>query len=145
MVPCCQRKKQNWDEVNKLLHAELLTLRAKHSDLESRQAIDYRVTLVTSIIQKLISNTIPNANPSRYAKTYWTYQCSEAVKNARRARREWKKIGTEESCIEYQKSTSKEKAQIKRAKTIRWRLAVVEATKDPGKIRKLAKWAEKDP
>ncbi|KAI0990728.1 hypothetical protein K3495_g17459, partial [Podosphaera aphanis] len=83
--------------------------------------------------------------PSRFAKPYWNTQCSEAVKDTRKARRKWKKLSTEESWIEYQKTTSKKKAQIKRAKTIGWRAAVSEASHDPTKIWKLAKWAKKDP
>ncbi|KAI1001176.1 hypothetical protein K3495_g7023 [Podosphaera aphanis] len=142
--PCTQWKKADWDVVNKRLTAKLSEMRAKNSVLDSRQAIDQRVTSITKVIQNIVKESIPIARPSQYAKPYWTTQCSEAVKNTRKARRRWKHLGTEESWVEYQKTTSRKKAQIKRAKTIGWRAAVSEASRNPTKIWKLAKWARKD-
>ncbi|KAI0997975.1 hypothetical protein K3495_g10215 [Podosphaera aphanis] len=89
-------------------------------------AIDQRVTSITKVIQNIVKEIIPIAKLSQYAKPYWTTQCSEAVKNIRKARR-------------------RKKAQIKRAKTIGWRAVVSEASRDPTKIWKLAKWVRKDP
>lgn len=91
IVPNRQWKRANWNEVNKTLNAEPVTLSAKYSDLNSRQTIDHGESLITSIIQKVIRDTIPNANPSRFAKPYWTYQCSEAAKETQKARRKCKK------------------------------------------------------
>ncbi|KAI1003707.1 hypothetical protein K3495_g4497 [Podosphaera aphanis] len=138
-------KKADSNEVNKRFSAKLLDLRAEYIPLNNRRAIDQRVVTITKAIQKTVEGTIPKAKPSRFAKSYWNAQCSEAVKDTRKARRKWKKLSTEESWIEYQKTTSKKKAQIKRAKTIGWRAAVSEASHDPTKIWKLAKWAKKDP
>lgn len=143
--PCPQWKKADWDEFNVRLDAKLMELKEYNFDLDSHEAIDQRVSSITKTIQKIIQEIIPIAKPSKFAKPYWTNQCSEAVKDTRKARRKWQSLGTEESWIEYQKSTSKKKAQIKRAKTIGWRAAVSEASRDPSKIWKLAKWARKDP
>ena len=139
-----QWKKADWDEFNKLLAIKLLELKAEDLCLDSQEAVDQRVTSITNVIQKIIQETIPKAKPSKFAKPYWTDQCSEAVKETRKARRNWKRLGTEESWIDYQKSTSRKKARIKKAKTIGWRAAVSEASRDPTKIWKLAKWARKD-
>ena len=114
-------------------------------NLDSRQTIDQRVVSITEAIQNIAKEIIPIAKPSKFAKPYWTTQCSEAVKDTRKARRAWKYRGTEKSWIEYQKATSRKKTQIKKAKTIGWRAAVSEASRDPTKIWKLAKWARKDP
>lgn len=143
--PRPQWKKANWDKFNKILVARLIELRNEEFYLDSRQAIDQRVLSITAAIQATIKETVPIAKPSKFSKPYWTTQCSEAVKATRKARRNWKRLGTDESWIEYQKSTSKKKAQIKRDKTIGWRAAVSEASRDPTKIWKLAKWARKDP
>lgn len=96
-VPYRQWKKANWEEFNKRLETGLIEMRANHEILDSRQIIDYRVTCTTETIQKIISQTMPYARPSRFAKPYWTTQRSEAVKETRKAWRKWKKVGTEES------------------------------------------------
>ncbi|KAI1002563.1 hypothetical protein K3495_g5635 [Podosphaera aphanis] len=129
--PRSQWKKADWNEVNKRLSAELLDLRAENIPLNSRQAIDQRVATITKAIQKMVEETIPKTKPSGFAKPYWNAQCSEAVKDTRKARRQWKNLGTEQSWIEYQKTTSKKKAQIKRAKIIGWRAPVSEVSRDP--------------
>ncbi|KAI0991245.1 hypothetical protein K3495_g16942, partial [Podosphaera aphanis] len=103
-VPRPQWKKADWNEVNKRLSAKLLDLRADNFPLNTRQAIDQRVATITKAIQKTVEETIPKAKPSRFAKPYWNTQCSEAVKDTRKARRKWKKLSTEESWIEYQKT-----------------------------------------
>ncbi|KAI1002023.1 hypothetical protein K3495_g6178 [Podosphaera aphanis] len=82
---------------------------------------------------------IPIARPSSFAKPYWTNECSKLVKDTRRTRRKWKKLGTEESWLDYLTSTSIKKAQIQKAKNIGWMATVSQAAQDPTKIWKLAK------
>ncbi|KAI1003131.1 hypothetical protein K3495_g5077 [Podosphaera aphanis] len=123
---------------------DVFKLKRGNSSLDSKEEIDQRVFLITKAIQKVIQETIPTAKPSKFAKPYWTSQCTDVVRETRKARRIWKTYGTEENWIKYQKASNKKKAQIKRDKTIGWRAAVSEASRDPTKIWKLAKWARKD-
>ncbi|KAI0992219.1 hypothetical protein K3495_g15967, partial [Podosphaera aphanis] len=139
-----QWKKADWEVTNRILAAKLRDLELEWLGLDSREMIDQRVVSITKAIQEMIKETIPKARPSSFAKPYWTTQCSEAVKDTRKARRKWKKLGTEESWLDYLRSTSTKKAQTKKAKNIGWRATVSEATQDPTKIWKLAKWARKD-
>ncbi|KAI0991930.1 hypothetical protein K3495_g16257, partial [Podosphaera aphanis] len=140
-----QWKKADWEVVNRILAAKIRGLERERLSLNSRETIDKRVISITEIIQATIEETIPRARPSSFAKPYWTSECSKAVKDTRKARRNWKMLGTEDSWIEYLTSTSVKKAQIRKAKNIGWRATVSEAAEDPTKIWKLAKWARKDP
>ncbi|KAI0995164.1 hypothetical protein K3495_g13016 [Podosphaera aphanis] len=102
-----------------------------------------RVTETTEAIQNLITELIPKAKPSKYAKPYWTKECSQVVKDARKARRRWTQLGTEDSWVEYNKATNRKKKQIKKDKVIGWRITVTEVSQDPKKMWKLAEWARK--
>ena len=143
--PRSQWKKADWEEVNRRLALKLRKLSTGHLELNSPESIDQRVSAITQAIKETIKETIPSARPSAFAKPYWTKECSEAVKEARKARRLWTRLGSEESWVEYQKSTNRKKSQIKKAKMIGWRAIVSEATNDPAKLWKLAKWAKKSP
>ncbi|KAI0997728.1 hypothetical protein K3495_g10462 [Podosphaera aphanis] len=57
----------------------------------------------------VVKTLIPRTKPSEFAKPYWTKECSEAVKQARKARRYWTQFKTEGSWIEYQKATNNKK------------------------------------
>lgn len=141
--PRPQWKKANWEQFKVHLEKNLQT--QTQPLLDTRQGIDQRVDQITGAIQLTVEAHIPAARPSQFAKGYWTRECSQAVKEARRARRVWTEQGTEESWIQYHQATSRKKKQIKRDKNQAWRVAVAEAAKDPKKIWKLGKWARKNP
>ncbi|KAI1002568.1 hypothetical protein K3495_g5639 [Podosphaera aphanis] len=112
--PPPQWKKADWNKVNTKLAAKLLELKRGNFFLDPKEAIDQRVSSITKAIQKIIQENIPTAKPSKFTKPYWISQCSEAVREIRKAKRNWKTYGTEESWIEYQKASNKKKAQKKR-------------------------------
>ncbi|KAI0991034.1 hypothetical protein K3495_g17153, partial [Podosphaera aphanis] len=105
--PPPQWKKADWNKVNTKLAAKLLEVKRGNFPLDSKEEIDQRVSLITKAIQKTIQETIPMAKPSKFAKPYWTRQCSEVVRETRKARRNWKTHGTEENWITYQKASNK--------------------------------------
>ncbi|KAI1000156.1 hypothetical protein K3495_g8039 [Podosphaera aphanis] len=146
--PPPQWKKADWNKLNTKLAAKLIELKRGNSFLDSKEEIDQRVSLITKAIQKIIQETIltakPTAKPSKFSKPYWASQRTKVVRQTRKARRNWKTYGAEENWIKYQKASNKKKVQIKRDKTIGWRAAVSEASRDPTKIWKLAKWTRKD-
>ncbi|KAI1005378.1 hypothetical protein K3495_g2839 [Podosphaera aphanis] len=139
-----QWKKADWDEVNKRLALQLLEKVGDNNQLKNREAIDRRLDTITNTVKDVVKTLIPRTKPSEFSIPYWTKECSEAVKQARKARRYWTQFKTEGSWIEYQKATNNKKRVIKKAKMIGWRAIVSEATNNPSKIWKLAKWAKKD-
>ena len=143
--PRHQWKSADWEKTNASLAGKLRQLRIGQIQLDSQEAIDEQVTAITRAIYETMEETIPKSRPSAHAKPYWTKDCSEAVKEARKARRNWTKYRSEESWIEYQKAMNWKKGQIRRAKNIGWRAVVSEATNDPSKLWKLTKWAKKTP
>ncbi|KAI0993834.1 hypothetical protein K3495_g14350, partial [Podosphaera aphanis] len=143
--PRPQWKKADWSSINQRLSAKLSPVTTNMRPLTSPAAIDQTITEITRAIQETVEELVPKSNPSPYAKPYWTEAFSQAVKATRKARREWTKNGTEESWIAYRKAANSKKSLIKKEKLRGWRVSVMEATKDPQKIWKLAKWARKDP
>ncbi|KAI0998161.1 hypothetical protein K3495_g10028 [Podosphaera aphanis] len=110
----------------------------------SKETIDQMVSNITAIINETVEQLIPKAKPSQFAKPYWTTECSRRVQEARSARRKWTQENSLESWIEYNKTTNRKKSQIRKDKMIGWRTTISEASKDPTKVWKLAKWAKKD-
>ncbi|KAI1005137.1 hypothetical protein K3495_g3081 [Podosphaera aphanis] len=133
----------DWEVVNKRLAENLMVTIKIDSQLLTIRDIDQRVVDITVAIQKTVDEVIPKEKPSRYAKPYWTKECTRLIKEARRARRRWTQQGTEDSWVAYNKTTNRKKVQIKRDKMIGWRALVSEVASDPTKIWKLAKWARK--
>lgn len=143
--PRLQWKKADWENTNARLAGKLRELRFGQYQPSSQQTIDEQATAITHAIQETMEETIPKSRPSPFAKPYWTKECSEAVKETRRARRQYTMYQTEESWIEYRKASNRKKNTIKKAKNIGWRAVVSEATSDPSKLWKLTKWAKKTP
>ncbi|KAI0996003.1 hypothetical protein K3495_g12178 [Podosphaera aphanis] len=143
--PRPQWKKVDWDALNKRIAMKLVDFPSNETSLTTPESIDLRVTQITRVIHESVEELVPKANRSRFSKPYWTTECTQVVKMARRARRRWTKQGTDESWIAYCKATNKKKGQIKEDKQIGWRAIVSESTNDPQKIWKLAKWARKNP
>lgn len=141
--PRPQWKKTDWEEVNRRLALKLKRLSTDHLELSSPESIDKRVSAITKAIHDTIKEAIPSARPSTFAKLYWTNECCETVKEARKARKLCTKLGSEESWVDYQKATNRKKSQIKKAKMIGWRATVSEATIDSEKLWRLVKLAKK--
>lgn len=93
--PRPQWKSTNWAQFKVHLERELQDQTQPH--LDTRQGIDQRVDQITEAIQATVKAHIPTAKPSQFAKGYWTRECSQAVKEARRARRVWTEQGIEDS------------------------------------------------
>ncbi|KAI0990708.1 hypothetical protein K3495_g17479, partial [Podosphaera aphanis] len=130
--------------INQILTAKLEDLTRRGDNLSSLEAIDQQTDAITKAVQETVEELVPKAKPSKFAKPYWTKECSQVVREARKARRQWTHQGTESSWVNYQKATNRKKKQIRKDKTIGWRVTVAEATQDPAKIWKLAKWARRD-
>ncbi|KAI0998166.1 hypothetical protein K3495_g10025 [Podosphaera aphanis] len=142
--PRPQWKKADWERINQILTAKLEDLTHRGDNLSSPEAIDQQTEAITKAVQETVEELVPKAKPSKFALSYWTKECSRVFREARKARRQWTHQGTESSCVNYQKATNRKKKQIRKDKTLVWRLTVAEATKDPAKIWKLAKWARRD-
>lgn len=85
--PRPQWKKANWDALNQEMETKLSKLPVYEPNLATSEAIDLRARQVTQIIQEIIEELVPKANPSRFSKPYRTTKCTQAIKKARKARR----------------------------------------------------------
>ena len=94
-------KRADWDKANLTLRSKLQALRVSDNLLDSEEAIDEQVKGITQAIQETIDESIPKSRPSKFAKPYWTKECSEAVKEALKARRYWTKAPSEDSWVQY--------------------------------------------
>lgn len=94
-----------------------------------------------TVIQNTVRDTIPLVKPSRWIRTGWSDECTEGVKRARRARREWVAHGSQEAYVSYRQAVNKKKRQIKRDSTLGWRRTVADIMRDPAKMWRLTKWA----
>ncbi|KAI0993220.1 hypothetical protein K3495_g14964 [Podosphaera aphanis] len=125
--PRPQWKEVDWNTLNQRITKKLDDLSFHDANLATSETIDLRVEQVTRAIQESVEELVPKANRSRFSKPYWTTK--------------W----TDESWVAYCKANNRKKGQIRKEKRIGWRAIVTEATNDPQKIWKLAKWARKNP
>ena len=79
--------------------------------LNSREAIDAYVDDLTNAIGVSIGAAVPWASPLEMAKPFWSKECHEAVKNARRAKRLWSESRSPATWAEYLRTCNKRKEQ----------------------------------
>lgn len=95
--PRLQWKGVDWEKTNARLAWKLREIRCGTDQPNSQDAIDEQTIAITQAIQETMKETISKCRPSPSAKLYWTKEYSEAVKDARRARRHWTMYRTEKS------------------------------------------------
>jgi hypothetical protein len=112
---------------------------SRHAD--ELEALDKTVVQLQTTIQETIHDTIPLVRPSRWIRTGWSDECTESIKQARRARREWVAHGSHESYVKYRQAVNEKKRQIKRDSMLGWRQTVADTMRDPAKMWRLTRWA----
>ena len=111
-------------------------------NLNSPEDIDNLTEKLAKAINDTIEVSIPWANFSGYSKSYWTDQCTEAVKSARKAKRVWKRLRTNEAWEAYKHARNHKRSILRRHKTEEHRQRVEEVANTGDGIWKIAKWAK---
>ena len=78
--PRPQWKKADWEEVNRRLALKLSRLSTNRLELNFSDSVYQRLSAITQAIKE----AIPTTRLSTFAKPYWTKECSEALKEARK-------------------------------------------------------------
>lgn len=110
--------------------------------LEDRENLDRFTEGIVQAIETAIDASTPWGNVTPYSKTYWTELCTQAVKEARREKRRWKRERSIESWETYQSARNRKRNVLRKHKTDEHRQRVVEASETPNGLWKIAKWAK---
>ena len=111
-------------------------------NLNCPREIDNFTEKLAQAINNAINVSTPWTKLSRYSKSYWTDQCTAAVKSARKAKRLWKRLRTDEAWEAYKRARNHKRSILRRHKTEEHRQRVEEAASSGDGIWKIAKWAK---
>ena len=134
-----QWKKADWDLVRDTIERNLAKIDLTPSVCNAD--VDRKAKSIQEAIQQTVEETIPKSRPSTFARAGWSTECTDRVRDTRRARRRWTENGREQDHAAYQTAVNEKKRQIRRDTTLAWRQIVEDITGDPRKMWKLAKWA----
>jgi exonuclease III len=134
-------KAAKWNLIQEQLKTDLQEM--EDWNLGTGAEIDLAIDKLTEILWRTAQTHTPEKKPSLYQQPYWTKECTEKVKEARKARRRWTQSHTQETWDKYQKACQDKKTQIRRDKQQEWRSTVGIVTQHPEQMWKLAKWARR--
>ena len=104
--------------------------------------IDREINNLTKIIVSAIDKSVPSKKVSQWSKEYWSQECSEAVKKARKAFHDWLRLDTAESYQLLQEAKREKKRIIRKSKRTAFQKTIKKALDNDEKIWRLAKWAK---
>lgn len=110
-------------------------------NLLDETAIDCSTLEIIRAIQAAIEESVPWEAPSVYATPGWTTECSEAIRQTKRAQRTWQRTRDQADWIEYRRQAARKSKVIRNAKRDEFRTKVRDITKQPQGLWRLAKWA----
>jgi exonuclease III len=108
----------------------------------SAPEIDEYVEKVQKFLQKVMNEAVPWANPSRYAKSFWSKECDDAVKETRRLRRTWSATQDQHDWTRYMRANDRKQKIIQKAKRANFRQEIEKVAGTPTGLWRLAKWAK---
>ena len=136
-----QIKRRAWKSINMTKIESLKNLAPPITHPINITEIDEAIKQLERFLNMLIEHTVPWAKPWNGAQTHWSRECSEAVAEARRLRREWSRTHQQQAWENYNEACKKKKKVIAHAKKTDFRRAVAAAAESRDGIWKLAKWA----
>ena len=110
-------------------------------ELTSRAQIDTYICALTQAFTNGIEASVPWQRGSQYARSYWSTECAEAVRETRRKYYDMLREATQESEEIHRHARSRKVATIRRAKQKEFREHIANATSTPQGVYRLAKWA----
>jgi exonuclease III len=110
-------------------------------ELMTRSQIDTYICELTQALTNGIDASVPWQKGSRYARSYWSPECAEAVRETRRKYYDMLRAATQESEELHRDARSRKVATIRKAKRKEFREYIAKATNTPQGVYRLAKWA----
>ena len=104
-------------------------------DLRTNEDLDRKVAQIHTAYLQAIDKSVPWTKPSKFANSFWTPECTEAVHYARQLR------NTRPGSQEYKNAVQTKRKVVRTTKTLYFRSKIHEATEDAKGIWRLAKWA----
>jgi hypothetical protein len=131
----------------KIVDKAVLSLRAKELDLfpkhhENCNDTDTGVDRLVTWIKEAVAQHIPLLNPAFFSVPWLSSELTELVRNARRARREYRRWPGAEAWRAHLNALSAIGSAIRKAKATHFNLAVADAARRRRGIWPLAKWSK---
>ena len=129
------RMRRAWKKIDEKLFFNALSSYAEElqsNQLTSRELVDNYVASLTQAINEGIEASTPVKKSSIYDKSFWTTECSDLVRSARRQRRIYTAQRTQAAWESYVKERNKKGNVIAKAKRAfhRERIREVEKSKE---------------
>jgi exonuclease III len=121
---------------------QALNDKVPNTQVETNEQIDTRVYEITQALQEAIDQGVPWARASPYAKDYWTEECNEAVREARRTYYGMLREATPYAEQRYKEARNRKIAVIRQHQRDSFRSQVAETTKDAQGAWGLMRWAK---
>lgn len=143
--PSPPQKRKMWKtmdskKINEFLASQLPQLNSL--PLNNTDELDNWLKAFLEICQQAITKFVRTSTPSKYSKSGWTADCSEAVAESRRAERAFHQDRCLKTWIERAKAVNRKKNTIRKWRRMHFRESVEKAIVD-GKAWKLARWSRK--
>jgi exonuclease III len=110
-------------------------------ELTSRSQIDTYICELTQALTNGIEASVPWQKGSQYARSHWSPECAEAVRETRKRYYDMLRTFTEESEELHRDARRRKVATIRKAKQKEFREHIAKATSTPQGVYRLAKWA----
>jgi exonuclease III len=106
-----------------------------------REQIDTYIHELTQTVTKGIDISVPWKRESPHARSFWSQECAEAVKETRKRYYEMLRSNTPESELLYKEARNRKVATIRKAKRQDFRANMAKITQTTEGIYRMAKWA----
>jgi Endonuclease-reverse transcriptase len=113
------RAKRLWKNLDIEVFLSVFDLEAsilENLSLDSRESIDYYITLLVKAIEKAIDLAVPLKKGSPYDKEFWTKECTEAVQQTRALRRLYTRNPTSQNWNNFTKQRNTKGKTLSKAK-----------------------------
>ena len=137
-----ERKRRVWHQIREKGLIEEVKERLDTGGILSHQKdIDERIRQIVQVISTAIANNCPESRISPRTVPGWTREVKEAQMQARRLRRKYQELRTEEAWEAYRAARNLKGRLIKKLLRRNHRERVQQATESPQGLWRLAKWA----
>lgn len=106
-------KKADWERYREALAATLPQCDQIYTQLQLEQAAEE----LTSAVKNALDQAVPRMRRTPKMRPGWNEECSEAIRTAKRAKRQWQAIGGESDYIDWKESEKEKKKVLQRALT----------------------------
>lgn len=137
-------KRRAWKKMNQEVFIKSLSTRTRSLEnhtLNTREEIDHFTYELTKSVQAAIEDSTPWLRPSSYSQSFWTNECQDAVKNTRKARREFTRNPSLLTWQNFVQQRNQKGKVLTKAKREDFRKTMQDAATKPQGIWKIVRWA----